>query len=186
VPLEEYLFFMLQTLMTGLWVLGVRRHIFKEVPVVTLQHRVCLWGSAVIIFLWLVCGWILLSDWNPGTYLALILLWALPPVLLQWLVGGDILVANWKMLLAAIAPPTAYLWLVDAIAIRSGTWTIDPEQTTGFALAGLPLEEMLFFLMTNLMIAFGISLMLSAQVHQRLRSWVERVGFFTAGNAAWE
>jgi lycopene cyclase domain-containing protein len=103
----------------------------------------------------------------------LILVWALPPVLMQVSFGADILFANRRLLLAAILPTTLYLWLVDAIAIRSGTWTIDPGQTTGLALGGLPLEEMLFFLMTNLIIAFGITLMLSPASKSRLQSWLE-------------
>ncbi|MBN1665536.1 MAG: lycopene cyclase domain-containing protein, partial [Anaerolineales bacterium] len=60
----------------------------------------------------------------------------------------------------------------DAIAINSGTWTLDPVQTTGLKLGVLPVEEMLFFLMTNLIIGFGINLMLSPDSQQRASTWL--------------
>ena len=52
----------------------------------------------------------------------------------------------------------------------SGTWTIDPGQTTGIKLGPLPLEEMVFFLMTNLLIGFGVTLMLSEESKNRART----------------
>jgi hypothetical protein len=39
------------------------------------------------------------------------------------------------------------------------------------------LEEMLFFLATNIMIVFGITLLLSLQSRQRARAWLVRLGF---------
>jgi putative membrane protein len=68
--------------------------------------------------------------------------------------------------------------LVDAIAIQSGTWTIDPAQTTGIKLGPLPLEEMVFFLMTNLIVAFGVTLMLSETSKERARimlNWLKGI-----------
>ena len=112
------------------------------------------------------------------TYLTLILSWALLPILLQVAFGADILLANWRLLVLAIVTPTLYLWLIDAIAIQSGTWTIDPAQTTGIKLGPLPLEEMVFFLMTNLLIAFGMTLMGSEASRSRARSmlaWVTSI-----------
>jgi hypothetical protein len=40
-------------------------------------------------------------------------------------------------------------------------WTLDPAQTTGILLGGvLPIEEVVFFLLTNMLIVFGMVLML--------------------------
>jgi len=33
----------------------------------------------------------------------------------------------------------------DVLAIRAGSWTYDPRQTSGIRLGDLPLEELLFF-----------------------------------------
>ena len=117
---------------------------------------------------------LLLSGWKDGTYLTLILSWALIPVLIQAAFGADILRAHWRELAISILTPTAYLWLVDAFAISSGTWVIDPQQTTGLAVGGLPAEEMLFFFMTNLIIGFGMILMLASESQTRAQEWLRR------------
>ena len=59
----------------------------------------------------------------------------------------------------------------DGLAIRSGTWTISPANTVGLDLAGiLPLEEITFFLATNVVIVFGMVLMLARESHIRART----------------
>ena len=68
-----------------------------------------------------------------------------------------------------------YLSLTDIIALKAGTWAISPAQTTGILFFGiLPLEEVLFFFITNILIAFGLTLMLTDRAHQRLTAWQAR------------
>ena len=185
VPIEEYTFFVVQTLLTGLWTLGLTRHVFKSPPRVLRGAATLRVASLIVFGLWVVSTLLLLRGPASTTYLTLILSWALIPVLLQVAFGADILLANWRLLVAAVAAPTLYLWLVDAIAIQSGTWTIDPAQTTGLKAGPLPLEEMVFFLMTNLIIAFGVTLMLSEASKIRARAVLERVrGGTSAGELA--
>jgi putative membrane protein len=111
------------------------------------------------------------------TYLALVAFWAIPPIVLQLAYGADILSTNWPLLFLAIIPPTLYLWLVDFLAIRWGTWTISPSLTTGWKVSLLPIEEMLFFLVTNTMVVFGITLLLSPQSRQRWENWPAQLKF---------
>jgi lycopene cyclase domain-containing protein len=170
VPIEEYTFFIVQTLLTGLWTLALRRFGFKARPRVASSKAIRQWASIGVLILWLASTLALVLGWRPGTYLTLILSWALIPVLIQLAFGADILLAEWRRLIPIIAVPTLYLWLVDALAIESGTWTIDPAQTTGIKLGPLPMEEMLFFLMTNVIISFGITLMLSGERKQRAQA----------------
>jgi lycopene cyclase domain-containing protein len=171
VPLEEYIFFAMQTLLTGSWVAflfqWVWRSRLKIAERVNMRQRAAL----IILLLWLFAAGTLWVGWKPLTYLMLILVWALFPLGLQLAFAADLLWANWRFLLAAILPPTFYLWWVDALAIRKGTWTIDPQQTTGILLGTLPIEEMLFFLATNVMIVFGMTLVLSPAARQRLSIW---------------
>lgn len=54
--------------------------------------------------------------------------------------------ARWRRLLRSLAPVLAVFLLWDALAIRAGHWSYDPEQTTGVLLGNLPLEEVAFFL----------------------------------------
>jgi lycopene cyclase domain-containing protein len=84
--------------------------------------------------------------------------WAAPAVALQWAVGGDRLWLRRKLLLAAVAVPACYLCLVDRLALSLDLWVLSPERTTGVAVAGLPVEELLFFLLTTLLVAGGLFL----------------------------
>ncbi|MBZ0099124.1 MAG: lycopene cyclase domain-containing protein, partial [Taibaiella sp.] len=159
VPIEEYAFFVLQTLFTGLWTLVLFRFLGERLTrPVSANTRVRSWVTGMVFALWLVSTLVLLAGGESWRYLTLILSWALLPVLLQLAFGTDILLANWRLLTLAILIPTLYLWMVDALAISSGTWTIDPRQTTGLKVGVLPIEEMLFFLMADILIAFGITL----------------------------
>ena len=92
------------------------------------------------------------------TYLVFELAWALPVVVGQWVVGRDQLRAQWRLLLLGVAIPTLYLCAADAFAIRVGIWHLSPELTTNVWLGGLPLEEGVFFLLTNVMVVQGVLL----------------------------
>ena len=173
VPIEEYIFFILQTALTGLWALAVQRSILRKKPVIKQSARMRWWNSGLLAAGWLASTALLLSDWQAGTYLTLILSWALIPVLIQAAFGADILLAYWRSLLLIIWIPTLYLWLLDAVALAGGTWTVDPAQTTGVKLGVIPIEEMLFFFMTNMIIAFGMMLMCSPAGKERGRVRIE-------------
>jgi lycopene cyclase domain-containing protein len=103
----------------------------------------------------------------------LILSWALIPILLQLAFGADLLLANWRLALTGILPVTLYLWWVDSLAISAGTWMIDPRQTTGIMIGVLPIEEMVFFFLTNVIIVFGITLMLTPSGRRQLAGWIK-------------
>ena len=62
------------------------------------------------------------------------------------LVLGVRVYARWRRLLLTLAPVVAVFVVWDVLAIRAGHWDYDPEQVTGVQLGGLPLEELLFFL----------------------------------------
>ena len=97
----------------------------------------------------------------------------MPPIALQWGFGGDILWRNWRLVLLALVPLTLYLSGADAIAICAGTWSIDPAQSTGLLLGGiLPIEEFLFFGLTNTLVTFGLVLVWAAESRTRVRGIV--------------
>ena len=59
--------------------------------------------------------------------------------------------------LIPIALPTLYLWIVDTLALRRGTWVIESGTKLNWHLwDGLDIEEALFFLLTNVLIVFGL------------------------------
>lgn len=176
VPLEEYLFFLLQPFLTGLWALYLERN-WQASTDGGDQH---VWWRAVSTAaggtLWVIATLALLVGPGSLTYLGLELVWALPPLLLQWAYGADILRAHWRWLLMAFISSTLYLSFADAVAIRAGTWTIDPAQSSGILIAGiLPVEELLFFALTNALIVQSIVLLRSSASQERWRSIAARL-----------
>lgn len=105
------------------------------------------------------------------TYLVLELSWALPVLALQWAVGLPELWRARRLWAIATLIPTIYLCLVDRLALGNGIWTIHEDRSTGISLGGLPLEEALFFLLTNLMVVQALILFQSPATRARLRRW---------------
>jgi lycopene cyclase domain-containing protein len=169
VPLEEYTFFILQPILVGLWLAyWISRYKANNVekPLVVKSKRNLL-GFTVMV--WLISVWILFSRWMPGKYLGLELVWALPPMMLQIAFGGDILRRYWRLVITGIGFPTIYLSAADALAIGWGTWTINPEQSTGLLIGNLlPIEEFLFFLLTNSLVSLGLILVWAPESQERI------------------
>ncbi len=159
VPLEEYLFFILQPIATGLWTLFVLRRT-RLAGVQENPQQACRFAGAVFLTgIWAAALLALVVELQPWRYLALILIWAIPPLALQFVYGADQLWVLRRSALLAVLPPTLYLAAADALAIDAGVWTINPAYSLGLKLGGiLPLEEFLFFLLTNCLIAFSLIL----------------------------
>lgn len=172
VPIEEYTFFILQTILGGLWLLWLaRRGAVVAPPGAPDRPRLRVWSALAAGAIWLASVGMLVAGWQPGTYLGLELVWALPPIVLQLIFGADILWHRRRLVLPAILVPALYLSAMDTIAIQAGTWTINPAQSTGVLLGGvLPVEELVFFLLTNTLIGFGITLVLSVESQPRARA----------------
>lgn len=186
VPIEEYTFFVLQTLMTGLWTLFLVRRLGR-VGGASSDDSLSAgsgWPSRITSLvigglLFVGSMWLLVGGWKPGTYLGLELSWALLPLLLQLGVGADILWRYRRLVFWCLIPPTVYLCIGDAIAIGSGTWTIDPQQSTGLLIGNLPIEEIIFFLLTNMLVVFGLILALAQpsinRLPHRVQLWLQNV-----------
>jgi len=153
VPYEEILFIVAQTVLTGLWTTLVDTPTGSG-SVTRRQRAVGVLAGGLVG----VTGLAVLSD-PSGTYLGAILVWAAPVLALQWGFGWPILVRARRSVALALAVPTAYLWIVDRLAIGLELWTFSPERTTGIALLGLPIEEALFFLVTNAFLVQGLVLL---------------------------
>lgn len=158
VPIEEYMFFIFQPLLTGL----VLYHFLGRYgPTRRQSSQLAAWIGATVFLLLTLLGALFLVNGHPKTlYLALIFIWA-PPILAgMWLYDGKTLWALRIPLVTSSLLPTIYLWGADTFAIHSKIWTISPEYTVGVAPWGLPLEEASFFFFTNLLVVHGILLLL--------------------------
>ena len=169
VPLEEYLFFVLQTLLTGLLLFALARRLPQTPRATATKSGGLRWASVLVVTGgWLLAVASLALGWAPATYLGLILAWALPPIALQLAVGADILWRHRRSVLTTLFGVTAYLCAADFVALGVGVWTIDPAQSLGLLLGGvLPIEEAVFFLMTNTLLVFGLTLALAPETWRR-------------------
>ena len=169
VPIEEYTFFVLQPILAGLWLLALARTRVGRIHSKPAPHGFRWTSAALVMLIWGAAAIGLVADWQPGRYLSLELAWALPPIAVQLAFGADILWKRSRLVLLTLLPLTLYLSGADYLAIGSGTWTINPEQSLEMLLLGvLPLEELLFFLLTNTLITFGVILILSEESKIRL------------------
>ena len=183
VPLEEYIFFVLETLMIGLWWWTLTR-LPALTPVPSPFGRgefkpnktLRIWALSLLTILWAISLFVLLSGWEPGTYLAITLTWALPAIAPQLAFGADILWHHRRLLGTLILTGAGYLSAMDALAISSGTWTIDPAQSTGIFIGALPIEEAVFFVITVVLISFGITLLLAHVSQVRLEELKSHLG----------
>ncbi|MEM7787435.1 MAG: lycopene cyclase domain-containing protein [Bacteroidota bacterium] len=158
VPVEEYAFFVIQTAIAGLWMRLVRERVPAAPPSPRGGTIRAVGGTVALAITLLGVGlWV---QGGHGLYLGLILAWVGPILLLMWGLGGSELWARRRLLAWSILPPTLYLWVADWYAItQAGIWHITDATRTGWEIAGLPVEEALFFLVTNVMVVQGLVLL---------------------------
>jgi lycopene cyclase domain-containing protein len=188
VPVEEYLFFMLQPVLGGLVLLYLfSRNQISPAEQARAQEsgaiedevgglRFRRWSLVIAFFVWIASLAALITGEPATIYLSLELAWALPVIILQFAFGGDILWQQRRKVIFAILLLTIYLSAADALAIQFGVWTINPMKSLGILLGGvLPVEEFVFFLLTNIMVAFGFVLIWAPQSLARLKGILGRI-----------
>jgi lycopene cyclase domain-containing protein len=157
VPIEEYSFFILETIFVSLLVSISYKHniiqisddfklSFSKTKVLFLTFLIFLWLFSISTF------FIGISYLN---YLNLLLIWSIPPIFIQLFIGWSIFFQKGTRLISLTFLIGGYLSLSDAIAIYLGIWTINPNFITGVKFYSLPIEEMLFFYITTILIVFG-------------------------------
>lgn len=174
VPVEEYMFFLLQPLCVGLLLLALQR---RFPPGWTPRGRrpssVLVLGTLLLV--WTIAAILLWVGPSSTTYLSLELVWALPPLLLQLAFGGDLLRASYRSAGPALLAGSLYFTLADVVAIEAGIWTIHPDYTLGLnPLISLVLEEAVFFALTNALVIGGLTLLWHPASASRFRSLRDR------------
>lgn len=129
IPLEEMFFFVIQTYITANLYHILSKpviHPFKLTAAPSAGKRLFhLLGMMVLAY---ACQRSIVNLALEGKqfYMSLIVAWAGPFLLLLWSVAGmHILHLPLHAAVLPIALPTAYLWLVDTVALRRGTWVIE-------------------------------------------------------------
>lgn len=160
-PLGEYLFVVVQSVGTALWLsilldrTGVRSVSRRRLRDVKGRERAVGVVAGALLF---ALGAALLAG-EATFYLGAILAWAAPVCALQWAFGWRHLWTRRRTVALGVAVPTAFLWAADRLALGVGLWALSPRYTTGLSLGGLPIEEAAFFLVTNLFVAQGLVLL---------------------------
>ena len=155
-PLEEYLFVLLQPIVTTLW-LGLISKAFPERRQTVVMSRRDRLGGVVAGLAVGAIGVAMLTQ-STTFYMGAILSWAAPVLALQWAVGWRQLLARWRLVVISVALPALYFAGADRIAIEYEVWTIAEQYTTGLTVGGLPIEEGLFFFVTTLFVVQGLVL----------------------------
>ena len=172
VPIEEYTFFVLETILAGLWWWFLARRLPEPINEFKPSKTGRIISFSVLFVLWVIFTYLFFFGGVELTYLSIILFWALPAIFPQMLYGADILWHYRKLVFTTIFVPGLYLSLMDIIALTDTTWSISKKQTTGILFFNiLPLEEVLFFFITNVLIGFGMTLLLSKLGIKRFEDW---------------
>jgi lycopene beta-cyclase len=190
VPIEEYTFFVVETILAGLWWWFLARRISPLVAgegpgvraMFTPNKLLVYLCTCILLSIWLLSAYLFFFGEATWTYPSIILFWALPPIILQVLFGADILWHYRKLVFWAIFVPGTYLSLMDILALKETTWSISTSQTTGILFFGiLPIEEVLFFFITNVLLTFGMTLLLAnvsqeriAEIKKQVQAYPER------------
>lgn len=158
VPVEEYFFFLIQPVLTGLFLFQYLGRTKRPLSTADKRHG---WLGFGVFGVLTGLGIMLLGRSDPsGLYMGLVLTWAAPLLAGMWLYDGEALWTHRRSLLYGIGVPTLYLWLADGVAIANSIWTISDQFTLKYSIFGLPIEEATFFLFTNMLVIKGILLLL--------------------------
>jgi len=159
IPAEEVFFFVIQTYNTSLIYLLLSKPVFHPTYLVPRKttgflHR----AGQAFLAIWIMISAFQIWHGGEGTYLGLIIAWAGPFALLLWSLSSQFLVTlPYSSIILPIWIPTLYLWIVDTLALKRGTWAISSGTKIGVHLwDGLEIEEAIFFLATNILIVFGM------------------------------
>ena len=94
-----------------------------------------------------------------ATYLLFELGWCLPVVALHWLLDARRLARRLRLIVGVTSGVTAYLTLADSVAIHSGIWSLHASRLTGLSIGNVPIEESIFFAISNLMVVQSLILL---------------------------
>lgn len=167
-PIEEYLFFFIQTLLVAL----STRSAYLYFPSLShhLETDLSPFNGIIIFllfFIWFLFGKLIKKNplsqrWN---YTFHLFFWFTPVILLQWGVGYNVFTPVFPFLLLISLAWGLYYTLCDLIATYQGIWHFDSQQIQGFKLLNiLPWEESAFFWITSLLVAQSYILLLPASL----------------------
>ncbi|KAL4891160.1 phytoene synthase [Aspergillus ambiguus] len=157
IPLEEVFFFVIQTYNTSLLYTILTRKLVLPAYLRESSNRQRTAGTILLLILALGGGAAVYCG-HRYTYLGLIVVWTSPWLLIQWAFSSDFISTfPRKGYIASVMIPTVFLWVVDTVSLKSGTWVIaDSTKLDIQPWTAMDLEEAIFFFITNVMIVNGL------------------------------
>lgn len=159
VPIEEYFFFIIQTILTALWTTFCSRWTLNSLYLQNSNRTnfyIIRYAVISILVVVMATGWTYAIPATKTFYMGSILWWTLFVVILLWYISGPYVVKRYRETLISIVVPSLYLCYVDLIALRAQVWHINEATSLEiFLVDELPLEEITFFFMTNIIVAMG-------------------------------
>ena len=101
-------------------------------------------------------------------YISHILLWMLPVIAIQWVLAWRIFRRNVR---AVFVPPLVigtFYSLADSVAVRDGIWYFDPAQNMGLFVGPLPVEEIIFFYITALLVSQSFVMLIPERYREKI------------------
>lgn len=98
---------------------------------------------------------------------------AVPVLIIEWALGWRVLILEVRPLIATVLMATTYLGCADIVAVRDGIWSTDPARTL-FSAGDFVLDDWIFLLVTNLLIAQTVILALDPEVREAVRRCFQR------------
>lgn len=159
VPIEEYLFFIIQTIFTTLWASFCSRWTLNSLYLKNTnrtQFYVIRYSMISIMAIAMYIGWTNAIPATKTFYMGSIVWWIMFVVIALWFLSGPYVCKRYKATLISVIVPSAYLCYVDVIALRARVWHINEATSLEiFLINDLPLEEIVFFFLTNILVAIG-------------------------------
>ncbi|TVR53072.1 MAG: lycopene cyclase domain-containing protein [Puniceicoccaceae bacterium] len=166
-PVEEYAFFWIQTLLVVAlvrWWGGLFPG-RSSLPGGEGHPGMLTWSVAGAgLLLWAAVGWWgrrrfgRRDRWHYAWHL---LFWFGPLIAIQWVLGWRVFVPRLDQFLIPALALGAWLSWADLKAVRERIWFFDPGQILGWKWRGvLPWEEVVFFMLTSLLVAQSFLLLL--------------------------
>ncbi|XP_027845625.2 uncharacterized protein LOC114125977 [Aphis gossypii] len=158
VPIEEYMFFITQTVLTSLWALLCVRW---STPCLNFNYdkhsyQLIRWIPIAFLAIATVVGYIITIPGQPTFYLGCILWWVSPVVMFLWYGAGNFFVKKIIPCSFAVLVPTLYLCWVDQFALKENIWHINEKTMLNiFVAEDLPFEEAFFFFISNVIIVLA-------------------------------
>lgn len=159
-PIEEYMFFVIQTAMTSLWALLCVRW---STPCLNFNYdkrsyQLIRWVPIMILTMVTIVGFKLAIPGQETFYLGCILCWVSPVIIFLWYGAGNFFVKKIIPSTFAIVVPSLYLCWIDQVALKENVWHINEKTSLNiFVVDDLPLEEAFFFFIVNFLIVLAVT-----------------------------